>query len=177
MTVIEFNEEYFFYFLLPPIIFASGYNLRTKKFVKYLPYTGLFGVLSTLVNFAATAGLTYLFSELGCFWTSNLSGTYLILRWIIHNCYCSEEISLSAKEILIFSATVCSSDAVAAVTMIKYKEHPKLYSVIVGEGISFFTSQPSQNTIGLTNDAVSIILTQSVIKLFDNQSSNIIHGI
>ena len=56
----SFNEQFFFYFLLPPIIFSSGYNLKTKKFFAYMPYTLLFGIVGTFLNFSTTVGLTYL---------------------------------------------------------------------------------------------------------------------
>lgn len=50
-----------------------------------------------------------------------------------------------------FSATMCASDAVAALTMIKPDAYPKLYSVVFGEG--------------MINDAVSIIIFMSVNNL------------
>jgi NhaP-type Na+/H+ or K+/H+ antiporter len=54
-------------------------------------------------------------------------------------------------EMLIYSATICATDSVAALTMIKPDEHPKLFSVIFGEG--------------MMNDAVSIIIFVAVGKL------------
>jgi len=45
---------------------------------------------------------------------------------------------------LIFSATICATDSVAALAMIKPDKFPKLFSVLFGEG--------------MVNDAVSIIL-------------------
>lgn len=47
------------------------------------------------------------------------------------------------------SALLCSSDAVAALTIVKYDEQPKLFSLIFGEGI--------------LNDAVSIVLFKTVL--------------
>ena len=41
-------------------------------------------------------------------------------------------------------AILCSSDIIAAVTIVKFEEQPKLFSTILGEG--------------LFNDAVAIIL-------------------
>jgi NhaP-type Na+/H+ or K+/H+ antiporter len=46
------------------------------------------------------------------------------------------------------SSLLCSSDAVAAISLIKFEEQPKLFSMVFGEGI--------------TNDAVSIILFNTV---------------
>ena len=54
----------------------------------------------------------------------------------------------SISEILLLSSLMCSSDVVAAVSIIDFKKQPKLFSMIFGEGI--------------TNDAVSIILFNSV---------------
>lgn len=49
---------------------------------------------------------------------------------------------------MMFSATICATDSVAALTMIKPEKHPKLFSVVFGEG--------------MVNDAVSIIIFLSV---------------
>jgi len=45
---------------------------------------------------------------------------------------------------MIYSATICATDSVAALAMINSDKYPKLFSVIFGEG--------------MVNDAVSIIL-------------------
>ena len=45
---------------------------------------------------------------------------------------------------------LCSSDVIAAISLISYDEQPKLFSIVFGEGI--------------TNDAVSIILFNTVMK-------------
>ena len=45
---------------------------------------------------------------------------------------------------------LCSSDVVAAISLISYDQQPKLFSIIFGEGI--------------INDAVSIIMFQTVMK-------------
>jgi sodium/hydrogen exchanger-like protein 6/7/sodium/hydrogen exchanger 8 len=47
-----------------------------------------------------------------------------------------------------YSATISATDSVAALTLIKPAEHPKLFSVIFGEG--------------MVNDAVAIILFKVV---------------
>ena len=56
---------------------------------------------------------------------------------------------LNVRQILLMSSLVCSSDTVAALTIVKYNEQPKLFSLIFGEGI--------------LNDAVSIILFKTVL--------------
>jgi NhaP-type Na+/H+ or K+/H+ antiporter len=60
-------------------------------------------------------------------------------------------------EILLMCSLICSSDVVAAVAVVKYEYQPKLFSVIFGEGI--------------TNDAVSIILFNTVMHYCGPNSS------
>ena len=53
-----------------------------------------------------------------------------------------------------YSATICASDSVAALTMIKPNKYPKLFSIVFGEG--------------MINDAVAIILFKVVGDIFDH---------
>ena len=55
---LKFDSEVFFNLILPPIIFAAGYNLRKKFFFKYLLYILLFGVIGTVINFLLVAPFT-----------------------------------------------------------------------------------------------------------------------
>lgn len=54
-------------------------------------------------------------------------------------------------EVLFICSIFCSSDIIAAVTIIKFEEQPTLFSVILGEG--------------LFNDAVAVILYQTMKKV------------
>jgi hypothetical protein len=40
----------FFYFILPPIIFAAGYTLKHRRFVNNLDTIMLLGVIGTLIS-------------------------------------------------------------------------------------------------------------------------------
>lgn len=51
-----------------------------------------------------------------------------------------EKVNLPLGQILIFSATICATDSVAALTMIKPEKYPKLFSVIFGEVKFFYKS-------------------------------------
>lgn len=55
---------------------------------------------------------------------------------------------------MVYSSTMCASDAVAALTMIKADQYPKLFSVVFGEG--------------MINDAVAIIIFAAVGRLTKN---------
>lgn len=52
---------------------------------------------------------------------------------------------------LLFTSLLCSSDVVAAVSIVNYEAQPKLYSCIFGEGVF--------------NDIVSIILFNTAVSL------------
>ena len=51
--ILVFNEDYFFYFILPPIVFNSGFNMRRKKFFANLGYVSVFGFIGTLIAFVS----------------------------------------------------------------------------------------------------------------------------
>lgn len=60
-------------------------------------------------------------------------------------------IDIDIMHMLLFTALLCSSDVVAAVSIVSYEAQPKLYSCIFGEGVF--------------NDIVSIILFNTVTSL------------
>ena len=49
---VQFNNDLFFYLVLPPIIFSAGYNLKRKRFFKYSGYILLFGLVGTFSTYA-----------------------------------------------------------------------------------------------------------------------------
>lgn len=59
-------------------------------------------------------------------------------------------LDLSTLEVIIMCSLLCSTDVIAAVSLIKPEKQPKLFSLVFGEGI--------------TNDAVSIILFNTVVE-------------
>ena len=58
--------------------------------------------------------------------------------------YRSVPFNLSVQESFLISSLLCSSDVIAAISIVKYEEQPMLFSIIFGEGI--------------VNDAVALIL-------------------
>ncbi len=141
---MKFDDNLFFYAILPPIIFSAGYNLKRKKFFQHFNYITLFGVVGTFVAFLAFSGLNFLLFEIFAFEKYNPeTGVYSPFK-------------LTLVEILLFSSVMCCSDTVAAVSIIKFDEQPMLFSIVFGEGI--------------VNDAVSIILFNAV---FSRTMSNV----
>jgi NhaP-type Na+/H+ or K+/H+ antiporter len=64
-------------------------------------------------------------------------------------------IKLDILPMMLFTSLLCSSDVVAAVSIISYKDQPKLFSCIFGEGIF--------------NDSVSIILFGAVESVINSE--------
>ena len=126
---VYLSGEFFLYVLLPPIIFAGGFTLKKRRFFKNFPYIILFGIFGTICNF-------------------------LIL--VLANFFLKDMINQNTVNTLIFSATLCSTDSVASLTLINKDEYPKLFSIIFGEG--------------MVNDAVSVILFYSVIGFLGKQN-------
>ena len=62
-----------------------------------------------------------------------------------------QPISIDIMKILLFTSLMCSSDVVAAVSIVDYSKQPKLFSCIFGEGV--------------VNDIVSIILFGTILNL------------
>ena len=110
---VTFDEEMFFNFVLPPIIFSAGYNLKKRAFFKYFFYIITFGIFGTVISFLIVSGLIY-FSN----------------NWTFFKPF-----NLNSKLILLFSSVIASTDTVAAMTFIKEDEMPKLFSILFGEGV------------------------------------------
>lgn len=92
-------------------------------------------MVGTLVSFFVIFGLTFAINK---------------LEWITVIGHHGQTIILTTALMIKFSATISATDSVAALTLIKPSEHPKLFSVIFGEG--------------MVNDAVAIILFKVVGK-------------
>ena len=134
--IMTFDENFFFYFILPPIIFAAGYNMKRKEFFKNFKNILLLGLCSTILQFIVFSFLTWCVVEMDILWKYSMeTGVY-------------EQFELSIMEIMLMCSLLVCTDAVAAISIVKYDEQPKLFSLIFGEGI--------------TNDAVCIILFNTV---------------
>jgi hypothetical protein len=50
-VTVHFDDKIFFYGILPPIIFAAGYNMKRRRFFRNLGYIGLYGIVGTIISF------------------------------------------------------------------------------------------------------------------------------
>jgi NhaP-type Na+/H+ or K+/H+ antiporter len=58
--MLAFDKDVFFDFLLPPIVFAAGFNMSSRrKFFENFANISLFGVFGTFVAFFTYSSITY----------------------------------------------------------------------------------------------------------------------
>jgi NhaP-type Na+/H+ or K+/H+ antiporter len=140
----QFNPDIFFNLILPPIVFNAGYNMRQKKFFTNLGNIMITGLCVTFVCFAIYSAATYFVIKhmnlTMSRYVDNLNPGALMPE--------TYPIEMSFMAILMFTSLLCSSDVVAAVSIIDFSKAPKLYSCVFGEGVF--------------NDIVSIVLFNTV---------------
>jgi NhaP-type Na+/H+ or K+/H+ antiporter len=149
----KFNSNFFFNFFLPPIIFNSGFTMYKKTFFKNLGNVAVFGLMVTLVCFVIYSFFGWLLLQKVGIEMSNPSCLNKDIPCLVNGLPVQnpQVINMPTMQILLFTALLCSSDVVAAVSIVDYTQQPKLYSCIFGEGVF--------------NDIVSIILFNTVIQL------------
>lgn len=62
-NLMQFSDDLFFYFALPPIIFANGFNLQRKKFFNNFGNIMIFGLIGTIISFISFIGATTLYRD------------------------------------------------------------------------------------------------------------------
>ena len=127
--------------------------MHKKMFFKNLGNVAMFGLVVTLVCFVIYSLLAVLIIRgIGIIMKNPYAeshGETLIDPITLNPILNPQTIDLPVMQILLFTALLCSSDVVAAVSIVDYTQQPKLYSCIFGEGV--------------VNDIVSIILFNTVI--------------
>ncbi|RVW70230.1 Sodium/hydrogen exchanger 1 [Vitis vinifera] len=109
--ILRFNEELFFIYLLPPIIFNAGFQVKKKQFFQNFITIMLFGVIGVFISSSIiTAGAWWLFPRFG------FTG-------------------LSAQDYLAIGTIFSSTDTVCTLQVLHQDETPLLYSLVFGEGV------------------------------------------
>ncbi|KAL9235070.1 hypothetical protein vseg_009866 [Gypsophila vaccaria] len=109
--ILVFNEELFFIYLLPPIIFNAGFQVKKKQFFKNFSIILMFGVLGTIISFClVSAGVLFLFKKIGL-------------------------TQLNVNDFLAMGAILSATDSVCTLQVLSQEDTPFLYSVVFGEGV------------------------------------------
>ena len=176
--VIEFNNDIFWYCVLPPIILAQGYTLRKRNFFRLFSATFLFGVIGTFLNFLAISYFAYNLAQVpfikdnGC--TSQLfggskvdsnseSGTsfgYDDEKTKVEKICLDNFTPLKAA---LLGAILSASDGVAALVTIEPDEYPRLGAIILGENV--------------LNEAISLLLFRAIYEDYKSQDQNSVSNV
>ncbi|KAI4320811.1 hypothetical protein MLD38_034256 [Melastoma candidum] len=109
--ILRFNEELFFIYLLPPIIFNAGFQVKKKKFFQNFLTIMLFGVVGVFISASIiTVGSWWLFPLL------SFKG-------------------LTPRDYLAMGTIFSSTDTVCTLQVLHQEETPLLYSLVFGEGV------------------------------------------
>nr|AAP20432.1 Na+/H+ antiporter NHX5 [Zea mays subsp. mays] len=109
--VLVFSEDLFFIYLLPPIIFIAGFQVKKKQFFRNFMTITLFGAVGTMISF----------------FTISLGAIAIFSRMNIGTLDVGDFLAIGA----IFSAT----DSVCTLQVLHQDETPFLYSLVFGEGV------------------------------------------
>ncbi|XP_010545261.1 PREDICTED: sodium/hydrogen exchanger 4 [Tarenaya hassleriana] len=109
--ILVFDEQLFFIYLLPPIIFNAGFQVKKKQFFQNFLTIMSFGVVGVFIStFIIAAGSWWLFPKLG------FAG-------------------LTARDYLAIGTIFSSTDTVCTLQILHQDETPFLYSLVFGEGV------------------------------------------
>ncbi|XP_047324796.1 sodium/hydrogen exchanger 2-like [Impatiens glandulifera] len=109
--ILQFDEEIFFIYLLPPIIFNAGFQVKKKHFFRNFMTIMLFGAVGTLISFGIISiGASCLFDKLDVGF-------------------------LGTQDFLAIGAILSATDSVCTLQVLNQDETPFLYSLVFGEGV------------------------------------------
>jgi sodium/hydrogen exchanger 8 len=117
-STVQFDNDVFFYVVLPPIIFSAGMSLKKKMFFKYISLITLFGVVGTVINFMLITAITY-------------HGT----RFFQFKDTYHKPVLLSWEHSMLLGAVLCGTDEVSALSLMPMHTFPRLGALIFGEGV------------------------------------------
>ncbi|XP_059438755.1 sodium/hydrogen exchanger 1-like isoform X1 [Corylus avellana] len=109
--ILVFSEDLFFLYLLPPIIFNAGFQVKKKNFFKNFTTIFLFGVFGTVISFCIIS-----------------LGAYLLFKKI-------GVANLDIQDFLAIGAILSATDSVCTLQVLSQDETPLLYSIVFGEGV------------------------------------------
>ncbi|XP_057515692.1 sodium/hydrogen exchanger 2-like [Amaranthus tricolor] len=109
--LLVFSEDLFFIYLLPPIIFNAGFQVKKKQFFRNFITIIMFGAVGTLVSFTIISlGAMTFFKNMDIG-------------------------SLDLADYLAIGAIFAATDSVCTLQVLNQDETPLLYSLVFGEGV------------------------------------------
>ncbi|KAL7544368.1 hypothetical protein ACHAWF_010570 [Thalassiosira exigua] len=117
LTLFSFSPEFFFFVLLPPIIFEAGYSLEKRRFFDNIGAIVLFAFVGTLLSTMVIGGLTLGAARIGLLKNVDKS---------------------NPMEALLFGALISAVDPVATLSIMGSPElecNSLLYSLVFGESV------------------------------------------
>lgn len=184
----QFNNVFFFTFVLPLIIFSAGYNLRRDLFFKNFRFIALFSFIGTFVSFFLISFFTYFASEHEFFSLTHFSignsseldsnsttDIHSIIDTNNATLYQNEKdgelnpipdesssiLKFSLWEIFMFASAMSASDAGSSVYFFREDSESKLLAISFGESI--------------LNDAISIALFKIATRYMKSGASKLIN--
>ncbi|GAA0158668.1 secondary carrier transporter [Lithospermum erythrorhizon] len=109
--LLVFSEDLFFIYLLPPIIFNAGFQVKKKQFFRNFMTIVLFGVVGTMISFTIIS-----LGAISFFKRMNIG-------------------SLELGDFLAIGAIFSATDSVCTLQVLSQDETPLLYSLVFGEGV------------------------------------------
>uniref|UniRef100_A0A166DAC3 Cation/H+ exchanger transmembrane domain-containing protein n=1 Tax=Daucus carota subsp. sativus TaxID=79200 RepID=A0A166DAC3_DAUCS len=109
--ILEFDEQLFFIYLLPPIIFNAGFQVKKKQFFQNFMTIMLFGAIGTAMSFSIIS----------------FGAMHII-----------DMLNIGSLEIKDFLGMLFSSSVFIVIdlpTILNQEEAPLLYSLVFGEGV------------------------------------------
>ncbi|XP_027116086.1 sodium/hydrogen exchanger 1-like [Coffea arabica] len=146
--LLVFSEDLFFIYMLPPIIFNAGFQVKKKQFFRNFITIMLFGALGTLISFVIIS-----LGAIGFFENMNLE-------------------PLKIGDFLAIGAIFSATDSVCTLQVLNQDETPLLYSLVFGEGVvndatSIVIFNAVQNfDLSHVNTSVALKLIGNFIYLF-----------
>ncbi|KAK4425770.1 Sodium/hydrogen exchanger 1 [Sesamum alatum] len=108
--LMVFSEDLFFIYLLPPIIFNAGFQVKKKQFFRNFMTIMLFGAIGTLISFIIIS-----------------LGAITFFRKM--------DVGLAIGDYLAIGAIFAATDSVCTLQVLNQDETPLLYSLVFGEGV------------------------------------------
>ncbi|CAL9095091.1 unnamed protein product [Musa acuminata var. zebrina] len=109
--ILVFSEDLFFIYVLPPIIFNAGFQVKKKQFFRNFMTIMLFGAVGTLISFIIIS-----LGAIGLFRKLDIG-------------------ALEIRDYLAIGAIFSATDSVCTLQVLNQDETPLLYSLVFGEGV------------------------------------------